>query len=137
VVACSYLLCLIVHRILMLFTPLYTVEMILKMWGFGLWRNEQSYFIDSWCRFDLLIVIASWIDVTLMVSTVLSGLLLNAHANEREGATSKNVQKRERARREAGLNYTRTNAHAHVQTLHRTTHKHRGVLIMHNCTTYI
>jgi hypothetical protein len=93
----------------MLFTPLYTVEMILKMWGFGLWRNEQSYFIDSWCRFDLLIVIASWIDVTLMVSTVLSGLLLNAHANEREGATSKNVQKRERARREDGL-------HTHERT---------------------
>jgi len=122
VVAFSYFLCVIVHRILMLFTPLYTVEMILKMRGFGLWRNEQSYFIDNWCRFDLLIVIASWIDVTLMVSTVLSGLLLNAHVNEREGATSKNVQKRERARREDGLNYTRTHAHAHVQTLRRKIH---------------
>jgi hypothetical protein len=54
-------------RTLVLCTPLYTIEMLLKMWGLGLWRNDRSYLVDNWCRFDLLVVIASWVDVTLML----------------------------------------------------------------------
>ena len=46
--------------------------MLLKMWGLGLWRNEQSYFMDGWCRFDFLCVVASWLDLVLL----LLGLLM-------------------------------------------------------------
>ena len=56
-------------RTLVFCTPLYTVEMLLKMWGLGLWRNERSYLVDNWCRFDLLVVIASWVDVGLMLAS--------------------------------------------------------------------
>lgn len=54
-------------RTVVLFTPIYTFEMLLKMWGLGLWRNERSYLVDNWCRFDLLVVIAAWVDVVFMV----------------------------------------------------------------------
>lgn len=53
---------------------LYTLEMILKMWGLGLWRNEESYFVDGWCRFDFLCVIASWLDLGLLLVQSSAGL---------------------------------------------------------------
>ena len=55
---------------------LYTFEMVLKMWGLGLWRNDQSYFLDSWCRFDFFIVLASWVDLGLLLASTL-GLALD------------------------------------------------------------
>jgi len=50
--------------------------MLLKMWGLGLWRNEHSYFIDNWCRFDFFIVMASWVDFMLTILPLAPGLYL-------------------------------------------------------------
>ena len=55
----------------MLCSVLYTFEMILKMWGLGLWRNEQSYFRDTWCRFDFFVVVLSWLDLALLLLSTL------------------------------------------------------------------
>ena len=41
------------------FTLIFTVEMVLKMFAFGL----SIYFSDSWCRFDCFVVVGSWADL--------------------------------------------------------------------------
>lgn len=44
-----------------IFTVIYTVEMIIKMVGFG-----KSYFEDGWCVFDFLIVMSAWAGIILL-----------------------------------------------------------------------
>ena len=41
------------------FTLIFTVEMVLKLFAFGL----SIYFSDSWCRFDCFVVVGSWADL--------------------------------------------------------------------------
>ena len=41
------------------FTLIFTVEMALKMYAFGL----TIYFADTWCRFDCFVVTGSWADL--------------------------------------------------------------------------
>ena len=68
----------IIFWTILVVTPVYTVEMVLKMWGFGLWRDQDSYLMDNWCRFDLFVVLAAWVDVGMMFSEAFSGEDANA-----------------------------------------------------------
>uniref|UniRef100_A0A671YWB7 Voltage-dependent L-type calcium channel subunit alpha n=1 Tax=Sparus aurata TaxID=8175 RepID=A0A671YWB7_SPAAU len=70
----------------MLFTGLFTVEMILKLIAF----KPRGYFSDPWNVFDFLIVIGSIIDVILSeinVSTMPTLTLLNSEENARISIT--------------------------------------------------
>ena len=44
-----------------LFTIIYTVEMIVKVFAFG-----KTYFNDGWNVFDFLIVLSAWIGIILL-----------------------------------------------------------------------
>uniref|UniRef100_A0A8C2DRJ1 Voltage-dependent L-type calcium channel subunit alpha n=1 Tax=Cyprinus carpio TaxID=7962 RepID=A0A8C2DRJ1_CYPCA len=58
----------------MLFTGLFTVEMILKLIAF----KPRHYFVDAWNTFDALIVVGSVVDIAITEVNV-SNLSLNMH----------------------------------------------------------
>lgn len=62
-------------RSLVFLAPLYTIEAILKMWGLGLWRDQESYLVDNWCRFDLLVLFGTWIDAGMIFYMDATGIL--------------------------------------------------------------
>ena len=43
----------------LVFTLVFTVEAAMKMLAYGL----RVYLMDSWCQFDLFVVIGSWLDL--------------------------------------------------------------------------
>lgn len=43
------------------FTVIYTIEMVVKIIGFG-----RNYFRDGWCIFDFIIVISAWLGIFLL-----------------------------------------------------------------------
>lgn len=55
----------IIYYSSLFFTPLYTAEGLLKIAGFGLVRDERSYFRDPWCIFDGCVILVSWIDLLM------------------------------------------------------------------------
>jgi len=46
---------------------LYTLEMFLRMLGFGLWQGPNAYLKRTWCLFDFFIVISSYVEIFLRV----------------------------------------------------------------------
>lgn len=44
-----------------IFTVIYTIEMVIKIIGFG-----KNYFRDGWCIFDFLIVLSAWLGIFLL-----------------------------------------------------------------------
>lgn len=47
------------------FMALYTVEMSLKILGYGFYRGPNSILKDSWNLFDFIIVLMSWLNYFL------------------------------------------------------------------------
>lgn len=47
----------------LIFTGLYTLEMVLKIMGMGFIMNQGSYIRDSWNILDFIIVITSYIPI--------------------------------------------------------------------------
>ena len=45
----------------LIFTVIYTVEMIIKLIGLG-----KKYFQDGWCVFDFAIVLSAWLGLVLL-----------------------------------------------------------------------